>query len=243
MNKSLRAILALSWQSAAYGVGVIGSQLIVYLMLPFLTRYMPKEEYGAVSVIAALYAFLNTLTNAGLPPATLRFYNDGQEDADKRLTLGSSQLLFFLYAAIPAIVIVLFSKPISWILLGSERYGLALQLAACFLILDSLNFYGTLILRIQVRPLIASIQNIILIASEIGMAILFVIIFRMGTAGYWLGFLTGELIGLLFTIWFVRKTIVFRVSRERILSLMKFGIPLIPASLSMTALRIAASVR
>lgn len=239
MNRSTRAILSLSWQSLAYGVGVIGSQVVLYLMVPLLTRYMPKEEYGAVSVIMALYAFLNTLTNAGLPAATFRLYNDGPEEERKRVTLGSSQLLFFLFAAIPAAAIVLFAKPLSTLLLGSDRYALALQFAAGFLVLDTMNFFGTIILRVQVRPLVASIQSIILVTCETGLAVLFVVVYRMGVVGYWLGYLTGEVIGLMFTIWVVRKAIVFQVSRETVGDLMKFGIPLIPTAISMTALRLA----
>ena len=154
MNSSARSILSLSWQSVAYGIGVVGSQVIVYLMLPLLTHYMSREDYGAVSVITALYAFLNTLTNAGLPSATFRFYNDNPSDESQRLTLGASLLLFFLFAAIPALGIVAFPKPISVLLLGSTQFAVALQLAAGFLILDTMNFFGTIIRRHVVRPLV-----------------------------------------------------------------------------------------
>jgi O-antigen/teichoic acid export membrane protein len=239
MNRSLRALLSLSWQSLAYGIGVLGSQLIIYLMLPFLTRYMPQEEYGVISVIISLYAFLNMLTNAGLPPATFRFYNDTTDEQDRRFTLGSSQFLFFLFAIIPATVVLLYSKPISTLLLGADRYALALQLAACFLIVDTLNIFGGVILRIQVRPLLSSIHSIITIGCEMGMAILFVTVYNMGVVGYWLGYLIGGSIGLAFMLWFVRKAIVFDTSWKKIVELMKFGVPLIPAAVSMTVLRVA----
>lgn len=239
MNASARSILSLSWQSVAYGLGVVGSRIIVYLMLPVLTRYMSRVDYGAVSVITALYAFLNTLTNAGLPSATFRFYNDNSDKESQRLTLGASQFLFFCYAAIPAAVIIIFPDAISASLLGSADYALALQFAAAFLVADSMNFFGTIILRIQVRPLMASVQGIVLVACETGMAIFFVVFRHMGVAGYWLGFLIGEIIGLAFTVWLVRKSLVFQIAWAKVWDLTKFGIPLIPASLSMTALRLA----
>jgi len=238
-NKSLRAILSLSWQSIAYGVGTLGSQLIVYVMLPFLTRYMSQEEYGVVTVVTALYAFLNMLTNAGLPFATFRYYNESKDEADQRLTLGSSQLLFFLFAFVPAVVILLFSKPVSALLLGSEQHALMLQLAAWYLVVDSMNTYGTVILRIEVRPIVASIHSILLITCRTGLALLFVISYDMGGAGYWLGHLIGEAIGLALMIWFVRKKISIQISRHKIWELIKFGMPLIPATLSMTVLRLA----
>jgi O-antigen/teichoic acid export membrane protein len=238
-NKSMRAILSLSWQSIAYGVGTLGSQLIVYVMLPFLTRYMSQEEYGVVSVVTALYAFLNMLTNAGLPFATFRYYNESKDEADRRLTLGSSQLLFFLFAFVPAVIILLFSRPVSVILLDSEQYAFMLQLMAWYLVVDSMNTFGTVVLRIEVRPFIASIHSIILITCRTGLALLFVISYDMGGAGYWLGHLIGEAIGLVLMAWFIRRKISFQVSWYRIWELIKFGIPLIPATLSMTVLRVA----
>ena len=187
MNTSARSILSLSWQSVAYGIGNIGSRIIVYLMLPLLTRYMTREDLGAVSIITALYALLNTLTNAGLPSATFRYYSDPPTRQNQRLTLGTSQLLFFIYAAVPAAVIISFPKPIAAALLGSDRFAAALQLAAGFLIADSMNFFGTVILRTQIRPLMSSLQGVLLVACETGMAVFFVVFRHMGVTGYWLG--------------------------------------------------------
>jgi O-antigen/teichoic acid export membrane protein len=239
VNRSLRAILALSGQSVAYGVGAIGSQLISLLLVPLLTHSMPADEYGAVAVMMTLCVLLNAFTNGGLPQATYRFYNDSAEVENRRVILGSSQLLFFLYAAIPAAIIILFPKPISSGLLGSDAFARPLQLAGAFLVVDSMNIFGTVVLRVQVRPLTASIQSMILVACDTGFAVLFVLGYHMGVTGYWLGYLTGEIIALMFTIWFVRKAIVFDVAWQRVLGMMKFGLPLAPAALSMAALRLA----
>ena len=89
--------MSLSWQSVAYGIGTLGSQLLIYFMLPFLTRYMTQEEYGVVSVIVAMHAFLNMLTNAGLPQATFQYFNKNQDEKEQQITISSSQFLFFLY--------------------------------------------------------------------------------------------------------------------------------------------------
>jgi O-antigen/teichoic acid export membrane protein len=238
-GSSLRSILALTGQSAAYGIGVLGSQFVSYLTFPVLTHAMQRDEYGAVSVIAALYAFLNTLTFAGLPAATFRFYSEGVDDEDRRRTLGSAQLLSFLFAAVPAIAVLLFGESVSLSLLGSARFAPALQFAACFLVVDSMNFFGDIILRIQVRPLASSLLSILAIACEAGTALLLVTVFRMGASGYWLGFLIGGMVALGAMIWMVRKALVFGISRERAAELLAFGIPLIPTAISMTALRLA----
>ena len=238
-SNSLRAILSLSWQSVAYGIGTLGSQLLIYFMLPFLTRYMSQEDYGVVSVITAAFAFLNMLTNAGLPQATFRYYNNTKDEKKQQITIGTSQFLFFLLSALPATGILLFPKPISFLLLGSDRYAPILQIVACYLVFESMNTFGTIVLRIEVRAFMSSIHSIILIACKTGLALLFVIVYGMGIRGYWLGHLSGSFLGLLFMIWLIRKRAVFKISWKRLWDLTKFGIPLIPASLSMTTLRLA----
>jgi O-antigen/teichoic acid export membrane protein len=238
-NKSLRAILSLSWQSVAYGVGTLGSQLLIYLMLPFLTRYLSQEDYGVVSVIAATFAFLNMLTNAGLPQATFKYFNITKDKKEQQITIGSSQALFFFLSALPAVGILLFPNPLSSLLLGSNQYASTLQIVACYLLVESMNTFGTIVLRIEVRAFMSSLHSIILIALKTGLALLFVIGYDMGIKGYWLGHLAGSFLGLLFMIWLIRKRVIFQISWERLWDLAKYGIPLIPASLSMTILRLA----
>ena len=239
MNKSLRAIMSLSWQSVAYGIGTLGSQLLIYFMLPFLTRYMTQEEYGVVSVIVALYAFLNMLTNAGLPQATFRYYNKNQDETEQQITINSSQFLFFLYSAIPAAFILLFPKQLSMLLLGSTQDALSLQIVAGYLVVESMNTFGSIILRIEVRPLMSSLHSIVTIACKIGLALLFVIYYDMGGAGYWLGHLVGSFLGLIFIYWLIRGKLAIQISWNRLWDLAKYGIPLIPANISMTILRLA----
>jgi len=239
MNKSLRALLSLSWQSVAYGIGILGSQLIIYVTLPFLTRYMPREEYGVVSVITALYALLNTLTNAGLPAATYRFYHDAQNDRDQKFVLGGSQLLFMSFAAIPAAAILVFPTGTSTLLLGSEQYARVLQVVAGLLIVDTFDTYGTVILRVETRALTSSIHSIILISCKTALALLFVIRYDMGVFGYWLGQFLGECIGLLIMVWLIRKKLSFKISRHQIWELLKFGMPLMPAMFSTTILKLS----
>jgi len=239
MNKSLRAILSLSWQSAVYGVGILGSQLVVYILLPFLTRYVSREEYGAITVITSLYAFLNILTNAGIPSATFRYYSGTVDEADKRLTIAGSQFLFFIFAAIPAIGILIFPKLISTLLLGSDQYALVLQLVAWFLIVDSMNTFGAVILQAEARALASSLHGIFLITVKTSLALLFVTKFDMGVFGYWLGHLIGESLGFIVMVWLVWDKISFHVSRSRVFDLVSFGFPLIPTALSLTFLRVA----
>lgn len=239
MNKSFQPLLRLSGQSLAYGMGVYGRQIIIYLTLPLLTTLMTQQEYGAVSIITSFYTVINTLTNVGLPSATFRIYNDREESAQKRVTLGSSQILFFALAASTAVLIILFAQPVSRILLGNIQYARVIQIVALLLVFDTMNSFGNILLRLQVRPLAASIQSIIFILTQMGTAILFIGYFKLGVTGYWMGYLLGAVVGMSLMIWLNREFVVFEVSRKQIRELLSYGIPLIPAAFSLNLLQLA----
>jgi len=239
MNKSLRSLLSLSGQSVAYGVGFYSKQIVVYLTLPLLTSLMTQEEFGIVSIVTPFYLVLNTLTNVGLPLATFRLYNDSDEEDHQQNILGSSQALFFVLAVLTALILVLFSKVISYALLGSEGYALVIQIIAILLVFETMNYYGTILLRLHVRPGALGIHSVVYVVSQMGLAITFIKFLELGIVGYWLGYLIGGVIGLLLMIWLNREHLRFKFSWQHAKELLRYGLPLIPTALTIIILQLA----
>ncbi len=239
MNKSLRSLLSLSGQTFSYGVGFFGRQIIVYLTLPLLTNLMTQQEYGIVSLVTSFLIVVNTLTNFGLPAATVRLYNDSDDKDHQQDVLGSSQALFFIIPSLTAIGISLFSKSVSLSLLGDSKYSLVIQIVAILLVFETMNYFGNLMLRIHLRPGAVNIHNVVYVISQMGLAIVFIKYLKLGVLGYWLGYLIGGVIGILLMIWFNRHWLVFKMSRKQVKELLKFGLPLIPVDFSFNFLQLA----
>lgn len=238
-DRSTRSLISLSWQSIAYGIGIFGRYFLVFLTLPLFTNYMPQAEYGVVSVLTASLSFINILTNAGLPSAVFRLYNDDQDHNRRRYILGSSLLLFFLFALIPAVGMFLAAGSFSQLLLGSSAYGATLQVVAGVLVFETLINYGFILLRIQVRPLGTSLLNLFMFGSQTGFALLFVRVYDLGAMGYFLGYLLGAFLAVLALIGMTRQMLFFKATKGVLRELLAYGLPLIPATLAMWALRLA----
>lgn len=239
MNKSFRPLLALSGQSLVYGMGVYGRQIVIYLTLPLLTSLMTQEQYGIISIVTSFYSVVNTVTNVGLPSATFRIYNDLEEDESKKYTLGTSQLLFFLMAATAALLIIIFAKPLSLALMGNGNYFQLIRIVGILLVFETMNNFGNILLRIQVRPLAVSLQSLIYITSQMGLAIMFIKYLDFGVTGYWIGYLLGAIIGLMLMIWLNRRMIVFKVNKHQMKELLSYGLPLIPTTFSLNLISLA----
>lgn len=239
MQKSLRSLFSLSWQSLAYGVGFFGRQVIVLISLPIITNLVSQTDFGAISIITSFYLVINTLTNVGIPSATFRLYNDDVSQEEKQNILGTSQGIFFFLALVLAIPMIIFSGSVSSVLLGSTGFHLAITFVALLLVVETLNYYGSILLRLQIRPGALSVHTLVTVVSQMGLAIVFIKFLSWGVAGYWAGFLIGAFVGLLLMIWYNHKIIVFSFSSETARNLLKFGIPLIPTTLAISLLQLS----
>jgi hypothetical protein len=60
----LDRIKTLAGQSAVYGLGGVVSRVLAVLLLPLYTRYLTRDDLGAVGVVVALSAVLVIVLNA-----------------------------------------------------------------------------------------------------------------------------------------------------------------------------------
>ncbi|RMG74049.1 MAG: lipopolysaccharide biosynthesis protein [Chloroflexi bacterium] len=234
-----RSLLSLSLQSIGYGFGILGRQLIIYVTLPFFTNKMTQKEFGVVSFSLAILGFVNVLTTAGLHGAIFRFYHDKDDIQSRRLVLGSSLFLLTMLAALPAVIFLFMARPLAQRLLNDQVYAPVIQLSALLLVIDTLVNYGYVLLRIEARPIATSLTNLLIVASQMGVALIMVYKYTQGAFGYLSGLLIGEVIGLCLLSWLTRRIVAFNISRQSIGELLRYGLPLLPAALSMWALNLA----
>lgn len=234
-----KSLLSLSLQLIGYGFGILGRQVIIYLTLPFFTNKMPQSEFGVVSFTLSVLGFVNVLTTAGLHGAIFRFYHDKDDIQSRRLVLGSSLFLLTILAAFPAVIFLFLARSLAQQLLNDQVYAPVIQLSALLLVIDTLVNYGYVLLRIEARPIATSLTNLLIVASQMGVALIMVYKNNQGAFGYLSGLLIGEVIGLCLLGWLTRRIMAFNISRQSIGELLRYGLPLLPAALSMWALNLA----
>lgn len=235
-NNVLSPLLSISGQSLAYGIGVLGRQIVVFFMLPLLTHFLRPAEFGIISIMLAFVSFIDILSDAGLPAATYRLYNDRLDSKGQRDVLGSSLFLFVLFAILTAVITWAGASQISEWLLKSAEYTSIVRTASLTLVTMTLLGFGQLMLRIQVRPLANSLQQIFIILVQNVLALYLVIRLNLGANGYWMGQFIGGLVGLLIFFWLLRHTLKFSISSAKMKELVIYALPMIPTTLSVWAL-------
>src|SRR5918992_1659997 len=83
-------IRRLGRHSAIYGLGGLVSRVLAVFLLPLYTRYLDRDDFGAVGVVVALTAVLVTVLRLGISSAFFRFYFDSDDPAQRRLVVRTS---------------------------------------------------------------------------------------------------------------------------------------------------------
>lgn len=205
------------------------------LLLPFVTRAMSVEEYGAVSVVVALGAFATALVGTPIQAPVTRW------SAKKLLTRGEKQALqsargWSLIAA-PSILIVLAGvilllpdRPLGVpaVLLCGEIMAAGLGLHLTFFTLPFLRGKG----RLQLYVLVASV----FIAVSVVGKIVLVIAYPLGAAGWVLSDVIAAIVGYA-TSAAVNKSEPVGMRKRGVRTLAAFSTPLIAQSLTTWAMQ------
>ena len=123
-------------------------------------------------------------------------------------------------------------------LLGDRNYSQVIQIVAFLLVIETMNYYGTILLRLHNRPGAVGIHSLVSVIGQMGLALIFIKFLNWGVLGYWTGFLLGSIIGLILIVWLNRKWIRFDFSTTTARELLTYGIPLIPANFSISLLQL-----
>ncbi len=220
----------LATTGAAYTAASIVSKLIAVALLPLYTRYLTAEDYGAAEVMFAAVVTASIFVRLGLIEALLRFYyKDDEEPA--RVVATSFAALFWL-ATVAALIALPFAGPISEALLKESAPDLARISIGGLWVLTMFEFLLTLF-RLEERARAFFVTTMLSVLSAIGLTVVLVVGAGEGARGLLLGSYASGAAFVLGLIWVHRRRLSLRFDRSLLRRLMRFGLPTMPAELSL----------
>jgi len=229
----------LATTGAAYTAASILSKLIAVALLPLYTRYLTEADYGAAEVMFAAIVSASIVVRFGLIEAVLRFYyKDGEDPA--KVVATSFAALFWISTA-TALIALPFAAPISEALLGEEGARLAsgpelARIAIAGLWVLTMVEYLLTLFRLEERARAYFVTTIVNVLAAIGLTVVLVVGRGEGARGLLLGsYLSGGAVALaLIAIQWRRLSL--RVDRPLLRRMARFGLPTMPAELSLYGL-------
>lgn len=219
--------------SAVYGLGGVVSRVLAVFLLPLYTRYLDREDLGAVGLVVALSAVLVTILRLGISSAFFRFYFDSKDAAQRLLVVRTSFWFTMAMATLGLAGGVLLAAPVA-ALLGLDDPNLV---RAGFVgIWAQMNYEQlTALFRAEERSTAFVAASLANVAITIAATVLLVVVWEQGALGVIVGNFTGTLAVYLGLLAVHREQLGLGFSRPLLREMNRFGVPLVPAALALIA--------
>jgi O-antigen/teichoic acid export membrane protein len=223
----------LATTGAAYTGSSVISKLIAVALLPLYTRYLTTSDYGTAEVLLTGVIAASIVIRLGVIEALLRFYYQADEDPEKVVKTAFASLFwsttFGLAIALPL------AGPLSELLLGESDAGL-MRIAILGLWVFTMFEFLLTLFRLDERArafLYFTVANVLV---TIPATVWFVVVQEEGAEGLLLGqYVTGAvfLVGLLVAH---RRRLSLVPEMPLLRRMTRFGLPTMPAELSLYSL-------
>ncbi len=214
--------------SGIYALASVATPLVSLVLAPFLTRSLPRTDYGALAVLNTIIALMAGITQLGLSSAFFRAYNyDYDSKEDRRGIFSTVIFLLSLTSIITATTAMLIAPWIAESLFNNLSYSQAVRCAALVVLLQNLTVPGFAWMRSENRAGLFSLLAIINLVITLSSTVVLVGVLDMGIEGALLATGSGYAFIALCTLPVILVRSGLRPRMDIARNLLSFGIPLV----------------
>ncbi len=231
-------IKALAGQTLIYGTLTIVGRFLTFLLTPLYTNYLSMNEFGEITFILPLFAFINILFSFGMETTFLRFYD--KNDIEKsRKVFSHSFLLIFLISSISTFLVLLNTGAMAGYISGEPHAERLIAIGIFIPLTDALMMvpYGLLRMTNKAGQFALTKFGLILIAVVLNFV--FVVTMGRGSVGVLEAQLIANIAGVLYFSKLILGHLNFKIDSHLLKEMLRFGLPTIPASFSAIVLQVA----
>ncbi|HVD38782.1 MAG TPA: lipopolysaccharide biosynthesis protein [Solirubrobacterales bacterium] len=226
----------LATTGAAYTAASILSKVIAVALLPLYTRYLTKTDYGFAEVLFAAVVFASIVVRFGLLEAILRFYY--RDDENPGAVVASTFAALFWLSTAGALLALPLAGPLSELLLEESAPGLMRIAIGGLWVLTMWEFMLTLF-RLEERARAFFLTTLLNVLAAIVLTVVLVVVLEEGARGLLLGSYASGGAFVLVLIAMQWRRLSLRFDPALLRRLFRFGLPTMPAEVSLYALNFA----
>jgi O-antigen/teichoic acid export membrane protein len=230
----------LSKHLSIFAISSALSKAVSFLLLPIYTRYLTPADYGILELLSVTMAILNVAIIFGLSSAFFKvFTHDCENDGDRQVVVSTAFFFLLADSLFFFVVFYFFAAPLSTAIMRHSGHAqlLVLALLSSFFSINGLIPLG--ILRSQLESVKYSVIQLAQFLISVGLNIYFVVFRQQGIQGIlWSGVISNALAFLLL-LPTLRRFLKPSVSLAYLKQMLRFGVPLIPAGLSLWVLNVS----
>lgn len=226
----------LSKDTLFYGLGNALGRFIGFFLFPIYTRALTQADFGAQDLVFTAVTIISYFLILGLDSGTARHYYDAETSADREKIL-STWLWFELLISIPICALfIIFAQPVCALIFNDGALAPFFRLGMATLPFTLVAAITSLTLRLTFQSKKFSIISAAGVLIQALAAVYLVAILRMGVMGVFLANMIASVFRAVLGVGFTYKHFRLVFSKLWLKPMLAFGLPLVPASLSLWVL-------
>lgn len=222
---------------AAYQLAEAFAKVPALLLLPIYTRELTRADYGTAELLLTGTFLTSMVLRAGVDEAFVRFYFHDEDPARRERLARTATAYVLLASTAVALLAGAFAGPLSQLVLGHRDTTIMLIAIGGLWVFSNIELANAQ-LRVDERAaayLRASFANV---GLTIALTLWLVVGEHAGARGLVGGNFAGSALVLAGLWWVLRHRIGIRPERARLPAMLRFGVPTVPAEVSVYALNV-----
>lgn len=210
-----------------YGLGMLLTKGVSFIMLPVYTRYLTPADYGVMELIGMTLDIIAIVAGAKLALGVFRFYHKAETQPEKDAVVSTTLAALALSYGMVGLLAFLAAGPLSTLVFGTAEYTRLIRIAAATLALQSLIIVPFAYARVRDRSMLFVAANVAKLFIALSLNIILLVHLEMGVeAVFWANLVSTAVVGLALTVHMVRE-VGIGFSRGATRDLLRYGVPLI----------------
>lgn len=216
-------IRKLGKESVIYGISTVLTRLINFFLVPLYTHYLLPDDYGRVSAVFSLIAFLNVFYVLGLNQGYMRFKS--KENLSKTMSF------VFIFGFFLSVFVILFSGFFARIIGVEESYSNLISYAVLIVWLDAISTIPLADLRMEHKAYAFVAVRSLSIVLNVILNVVFLKYLKKGIDGVFYAAIISSLSQVIFLKDYLRF-FSLRLSFSSMKDIFSYSLPYVPSYLS-----------
>lgn len=217
--------------SSVYLIGNLINRLGAFLLLPLYTHYLTVSEYGALELLYAVMGVIFGVLSIGIAHATLRFYFEYKEPADRRTLISTNLIASFVISIVGVALIAPWSGQLSESVFGDRKYTYGIYLILATIVFELSSQVSLAYLRAIERSGLFVAISIGKLLVQVGANLYLVMVEHAGVQGVLLGNLLTVISGWAVLTIFTVSHCGLSFHREKAGPVLRYSFPFLLSTL------------
>ncbi len=221
----------LSKDTAVYGISTIVGRFLTFLLVPFYTNVLDRNDFGIYTNLYIFLAIFNIIFIYGMDAAYIKYAAVPNPEEEKDIF--STPYLSIAGGGIILIgLIILLKGPIYWALDVPAEYFNLIYYGAGILFVDALCVIPFIKLRLEHKAKKFAIFKVINILVNVGLNLYLILKLKWGIEAIFFANLAASLTSFALLLPSVVKSFTPKIRPDILKKFLKFGLPYLPAGLA-----------